>query len=250
MAYLRNTDWLTEVSRGNVPDAIRLTKSGINNDVDTGTSPEDIWDGGGVWVAPTTSRIHAIVSTSVNDTSAGTGARTIYIRGISGGNITTETVTLNGTTPVNTVNSYTMIDYMYVATSGSGETNAGVITATAATDATITAQINVNGTNQTQMAITQVPTGYSYYVYNWDSEMYQATATSTADIYFKTKLTGGVWLTRRVSFLSNSGNSAKDDNFAPPLKIEAGSYVKVTCNSVSANNTTISASINGALILD
>lgn len=247
MTYIPNNDFFLEVSKGNVSKHLRLNKSGFNADIDV-ASGEDIWDGGGNWVAPTTDRIHAIVSSSVNDTSAGTGARTLSIRGISSGNITIETITLNGTTPVNTVNSYSIIDYMYILTAGPGETNSGIITATAAVDATVTAQINVNGTNQTQMAITQVPNGYKYYISDWDCEMYQATATSTADIYFQTKSPGGVWLTRRISYLSNSGNSSKEDIFKPQIQILEGSYVKIRCESVSSNNTKVEGYFNGILV--
>lgn len=253
MAYnntvLENLDFFTEISRGNKAGMIRLNKSGKNNDIDTGAA-EDIWDNGGTWVAPTVSRIHALVSTSVNDTSAGTGARTILLRGISGGNITTETVTLNGTNPVNTVNSYTMIDYMKVNTAGSLGYNDGVITASAASDTTITAQINADQTNQTQMAITQVPSGYSLYIYDWDCEMYQSTATSTADVALYTKEPNGVWLERRISLLSNTGNSSKEDTFTPPLVIPALSFVKIRCTSVSNNNTKVEGFFNAALIAD
>lgn len=245
---LYNRDWQTEVSRGRIPGAIRLNKSGLNNDVDTAAG-EDVWDGGGDWTEPTADRIHAIVSSAVTDTSLGAGARTVFIRGISGGNITTETVTLNGASPVNTVNAYSIIDYMYVATAGGG-TNDGAITATAATDGTVTARINVDGTNQTQMCITKVPTGYSYYIYNWECEMYNSNASSSAEISLQTKFSGGVWLTRRVSYLSNSGDSHKMETFDPPLVIPSGALVKIRCTSVTNNNTKVSGYFNGVLILD
>jgi len=53
---------------------------------------------------PTSSSVLAIVSGSTSDTT-----QTIFIRGISGGSEVTESVTLTGTTPVNSVNSYTRI---------------------------------------------------------------------------------------------------------------------------------------------
>lgn len=248
MTYIKTTDWLTEVSRGNVTGAIRLNKSGWNHDIDTGTS-EDLWDGTNTWVAPTADRVHSIVSTNTNDTAAGTGARTLFVRGISGVAITTEIISLNGTTPVNTVNAYSIIDYMYINTVGSGATNAGVITATSAVDATITAQINVDNTNQTQMAITQVPNGYNYYLYNWACDMYNSNASSSCEVWLQTKLNSGApWLTRRISFLSNSGDSNKTEHFAPPLVIPEGAYIKIRAGEVSNNNTKVSGYFNGVLI--
>lgn len=72
----------------------------------------------------------SIVSTSVNDTSAGTGARTILITYLSTDMSTykTDTVTLNGTTAVNTnATDIALIERMVVATNGSGGGNAGTI---------------------------------------------------------------------------------------------------------------------------
>ena len=53
---------------------------------------------------PTASSALAIVSSSTADTT-----QSILVRGISGGVELTETVTLNGTTPANTANSYTRV---------------------------------------------------------------------------------------------------------------------------------------------
>lgn len=75
-------------------------------------------------------------SASVNDTSAGTGARTVVITyyDASGNGPFTETITLNGTTAVNTVSTtICFIESMVITTVGSGGTNAGVITLFAST---------------------------------------------------------------------------------------------------------------------
>ena len=106
---------------------------------------ETIWDGGGSgsigdWVPPTATRIHDIVSDDANDTIAGSGARVVLVSGISGGLITTELISMNGVTPVPTVNSYTMIHQIAVVVFGTvtGGVNAGEIRATAQTDSTVT----------------------------------------------------------------------------------------------------------------
>lgn len=44
-----------------------IDKFGRNPEIDTNTDPEDIWDGGGLWVPPTASRTHALTSSSVED---------------------------------------------------------------------------------------------------------------------------------------------------------------------------------------
>lgn len=72
----------------------------------------------------------SIVSTSANDAAAGTGARTVTIKyfdaSLNGPYF--ETVTLNGTTPVNTVaTNVCYIDDLRVMTVGSGGVNAGIL---------------------------------------------------------------------------------------------------------------------------
>ena len=82
-----------------------------------------------------------------------------------------ETLTLNGTTNVPTVNQYLRINSMFVAT-GSATNPAGVITLK---NSTVTyAQINTavfNGVTssigQTQMAVYTVPAGYTFYGYRY-----------------------------------------------------------------------------------
>lgn len=72
-----------------------------------------------------------LVSASAADAAAGTGARTVRIVYFdqTGAGPFTETVTLNGTTPVNTVGTnLCFIEEMQVITAGSGGTNAGIIT--------------------------------------------------------------------------------------------------------------------------
>lgn len=72
----------------------------------------------------------SIRSTSANDTSAGTGARTVKITyyDASGNGPLTETVTMNGVSNVNTSNTnIALIEKMEVVTVGSGGGNAGTI---------------------------------------------------------------------------------------------------------------------------
>ena len=82
------------------------------------------------YVEPTAAAQRSIKSASANDTSAGTGARTVEITYFdnTGTGPLTETVTLNGTTAVNTVaTNIRFIESMVVKTAGSLLTNAGVL---------------------------------------------------------------------------------------------------------------------------
>jgi hypothetical protein len=79
----------------------------------------------------TTNGQRSIASASVNDTAAGTGARTLKITYFdqTGAGPFTETMTLNGTTRVNTVaTNICFIEQMEVLTAGSTGSNVGIIT--------------------------------------------------------------------------------------------------------------------------
>lgn len=217
-------------------------KFGRNTDIDIGT--EDLWIVGGTWVAPTTNRIHDIVSSDVNDTAAGTGARTVYIEGLNSSyNITTETITLNGAVNVPTVNSYVIIHRMYVLTSGSGGTNAGNITATAQTDATITCRI-ATGKAQTQLAIFQVPANKTAYLLNY----YGSITTGTAlDLELYIKPFGGTYNLKNTLGLNVASTSSDEHRFLVPMKITEKSIIKLS-GTATANNTTVTGGFDFILI--
>lgn len=87
---------------------------------------------------PTAAQVHTLVSTSTDDTtSGGDGARTVLVTGLNSSyEVQTESVILNGTTDVDTVNSYIRINRLEVASAGDDGVNAGVISCTAKTDTT------------------------------------------------------------------------------------------------------------------
>lgn len=111
----------------------------------------------------TTNAQRSIASSSANDTAAGTGARTVTITYLdqTGAGPFTETITLNGTTYVNTTNTnICYIENIQVTTAGSTGSNAGILTLKAATAGGGATIGTVNATdNQTFWAHHYVPTG-------------------------------------------------------------------------------------------
>lgn len=242
--YVMAMDYHAETAAGNVSGASALNKFGKNPDVDT-AAPEDVWDGGGTWVAPTQARLHNLVSDSANDTSAGTGARTVSVLGLDANYAEiTETVTLAGLTPVPTVNSYIIIYRMIVLSAGSGGVNAGNITATAQTDATITAQIST-GYNQTLMAIWQVPAGKTLLLNSYYASMNGTTAATSVDIRLWAKPFGQTWQTKHVLGLISTGTSYMLHEFCPPLKFAEKTLIRIQAADASANNVDVSAGFDG-----
>ncbi len=72
-----------------------------------------------------------LVSTSASDSASGTGVRTVLVHGIDINNKSVgETIALNGTTPVNTVNTFIRADALFAMTVGSNGFAVGTITLT------------------------------------------------------------------------------------------------------------------------
>lgn len=250
MTYIKTTDFNLEIAKGNVTKHSLITKFGFNDDVDTGTLPEDLWGTTGVYVQPTVARIHDFTSTSVNDTSAGTGARTILIRGINSSyNAQSETITLNGTSNVPTVNSYFHIHLVQVLTAGSTGNNVGLITGTAQTDATLTINV-LAGNNQSVSSIYMVPTGYKAYLMRLSSRMNNSVANTSATVQLLNKPFGGVYQLKTQAGLNNSGSSFVNVVFEAPFILQAKSITKLSCSSVSNSNTTIEGEYDLILVQD
>lgn len=104
----------------------------------------------------------ALSSSSANDTAiAGSGARVVFITGLDlNYNPISETVALNGVTPVNTANSYLRINNAYVVVSGSfASTNAGNISIVANSNSANLGIIRT-GVGRVANAVYTVPNGF------------------------------------------------------------------------------------------
>lgn len=110
----------------------------------------------------------SIVSANAADSAAGTGARTVTLTWLDQNfnGPYSETITLNGTTPVNTVaTNICYIQEMRVATAGSGGQNAGVISLKAATSGGGTTIASIaTGDNRIFYAMHYVPDGKITYI--------------------------------------------------------------------------------------
>lgn len=124
---VNSLNYFLEAARGRITGHEIVIVKGWNSSI--GTSPETIG------VRSTSVRNYQssattvqISSSSANDTAAGTGARTLTLKGLNGSlDEVSETITLNGQTVVDSVNSYLYINSLKVLTTGSGLQAAGNI---------------------------------------------------------------------------------------------------------------------------
>ncbi len=229
-------------------DSNIVNKFGRNPDIDGGA--EDIWDGGGDWVAPTEARIHAIVSSSTSDDLVGVGAQQVKVWGLTSWSAdeVSETVDMDGTTPANTTNSYVIIHRMSVVANGGTSVNVGTITATAATDGTVTAQINA-GYGQTQMAVYGVPSTKWLYLDNYYAGILRNTS-ALCDMELRVNSHPDTELVGYTLKHSMSANTAGSTNVIMPLpgfRVVGPAIVKLRA-STSTTNCDVIGGFNGVLL--
>lgn len=119
----------SDVARGKVPGATVFGAYGKH--VATGAESGILWPGGVYTLPPAAGVQMSIVSSSPNDTAAGTGIRTLEIHCLLD-DLTEydETIVLNGTTPVLTVaTNIRFIQCQHMVTYGTLKAAAGTITA-------------------------------------------------------------------------------------------------------------------------
>lgn len=159
-----------DVSRGKYPGLTVVHKFGRNEAVGTTIEPITL---GGTYQTPSVLTSLEVLSSSADDTAAGSGARTVVVNGLSTGwREIEETVTLNGTTPVALTNQFYRIFRVRLATSGTYATqtspsHAGTITVRTAGAGATWAVVNdttIFAKGQSQIGAYTVPAGYTAYV--------------------------------------------------------------------------------------
>ena len=158
LATARSDFWI-EVGKGNIEGYTPVFFTGYNEDL---PATEAIIRPSGGLVTPILTAVTLdIVSDDANDTSAGTGARTILIIGLDDNlDEQSEVVTLNGTTVVTTALSYRAINFMQNATAGSNNVNIGSITAKDGSN--LVSEI-APGDGRALQAIGTIPNGKSWF---------------------------------------------------------------------------------------
>lgn len=226
------TDIATATVLDWVPTVQVINKFGRNIDVDTGTVPEDVWNGGGVYTGFPTGAPEEfeVFSSSASDTGVLTFT---YLESSSSFAYKQASVTLNGTTPVPTgITGFRMHTARYA--SGNPTTfNIGTITLRhRTTTANIFCQMPI-GRSQTNVSAYTVPSGHTASLKRLFCRVVGATAGYVE---------GALWVRTNGGSprLRRPFTSAQQDHFEEfiegGLSIEANSDIIVRITAASANN--------------
>lgn len=219
------------IAQGLIQGETIVNKFGRNPDIDTASTPEDVWNGGGEYTGfPSSAETVNCVSSSANDTSSGTGARTVRVTGLNENwDITTEVITLNGTSASsNTSNQFLRIHTAQVLTVGSGGVNAGTITCRQSTTTTNIFFVMPVGLNQTYVSAYTVPRGKTAYLKRIFSQIRGNT---------NARASGGPFRARRP--FDVVGSAPLGNDVEGGLIFSEKSDIVIRISSVSANDTEV-----------
>jgi hypothetical protein len=225
-----------QVARGQIQGHRNVTVFGFNPDVDT--TQVSVWPLPSLITFPASAIQMTVSSTSANDTSAGTGARTVVVQGLDANyNEVTETVTLNGQTAVTMTASLLRVNYAYVATAGSGNSAAGDIyigtgTVTAGVPATTYDIIKFDYNNTTTGSYT-IPAGYTGYV---SQGLFSSGQSGGSNQVQGRLLTRGTNNIRMTAALTTLNNGVANYVFEYPLAVPEKTTIEATAIGSSSNN--------------
>ena len=236
------------ISRGHTLGYRTLYKFGYNPDVNG--DEETVWEQGGDYPWLDSAVTMFVSSTSVNDTSGGSGANTILIQGLDENYVEIEeTVTLNGQTQVTTQLSYLRIYRAFVTLAGSSGTSGGIIYvgSSGATggvpNGTVYANLSIG--NQTQIAAYTVPAGHTLYLDEINITAALNIANKRVNASFHTRDFGSnVFRTRFINVLQSS---QLKQLFKYPQDFAEKTDVEIRVSTNTSNNP-IAASFQGVLI--
>jgi len=154
-----NIPYYLAVAQGLIPNTSQVNIFAFSDSVKT--TFYTLWELTGTtqYAFPASAVTMTLASTSALDNTRAT----ILINGIdSSWNLISETIALNGTSNVTTVNSYLRINNMIMTSTGTGQTtNVGTITAK---NSGITYSVISIGVGRSQAAVYSVPNGYTMYI--------------------------------------------------------------------------------------
>jgi hypothetical protein len=226
-----------QVARGQIPWHESKAVFGYNGDVDTAV--ETVWPNGGILQFTAAPLQLSVSSNNANDTSNGTGARTIYLEGLDANhNSISETVSLTGQTAVTTTKSYLHINNCYVATAGSLNSAAGTIyfgtgTVTTGVPATIYDVIEYDYNARITGSYT-VPAGYTAYITQGLFSSGQSSGTGPVTGRLMTRGTDNI---RRTAAVTTVNNNAADYLFEYPLAVPEKTTIEAQAVGTGNNNT-------------
>jgi len=231
-----NSSFELAVTMGQVPGYSTIDKFGENPDIDTDSAPEDIWEGGGLYTydADGTAPIVSLASDDAADTEP------VLVQGLDiEGNEVVQVITLQGTTRTALTTPlwrvYRMSNEGTSDLAGTVFCYTGTGTVPSIGDSEVRAVID-NGNNQTLMCTYTIPKGKIGFLYRGELGMSRSRSTGAAQAAYYSRRYGKVFKIKKRVDITNQGSSIFQDRRSFPDVIPALTDIRLSVESVSANN--------------
>lgn len=237
----RGMPWATAVAHNLVPGCSRVSALGTNP---TTAAGESFWYGSSAYPWIPSARTLEIVSNSANDAAAGTGTRTVLVRGLDVNfNPITEVVTMNGLTPVPLVNTYMRVQQAISASAGSLLVNAGTIsirdTGAGTTRAVIPIVLAGFGIGVTSQSAYTVPAGFTLEIQSIMLSINRTGASANNNVtirnYFYNNVTGAALYPLSFATSSNGPYRHEAGDGYPVLTVNEKTDVDFVCTDVTSS---------------
>lgn len=230
------------IASGRAVKYSHINKFGFNDTV--GTSWEPIQVGSANFTYPTTAAVASAVSTSSNDTSAGTGARTLSIQGLDENyNQYTETISLNGQSAVTTTGTFIRVFRARVETAGSGAASAGNITISVGGNTLAT--IDNDYDNQTLQAAYTIPARHRGYLIRMQATSTKDNKAAMVGMFAKPNGTDTVFTVKQL--IEVYRNSVVVD-FPIPLEFDEKTDLELRGLNLNSGNVSIGGTFDLILV--
>lgn len=249
---LQNPNFNIQASLGKIEGVSTISKFGENPDVDTGTTPEEIWSYGGVYTFSTSADIDTISSSNVNDN------QDIVVVGQDINHVEiVQTATLDGqnkvllTTPLYRIyrvfnNNGTNLEgdvYVYVDDT--------IVDGVPQTPTKVRAMISTiispaKPDNQSMMLVYTVPAGKTL-VYVEGYIALSRGQAGAADFILQSRLKDKVFRTKRRISLNSQGTGTWRAVYPVARVVPEKTDIVFSCVNVTANNIGVSGGFEGFL---
>jgi hypothetical protein len=199
--------------------------SSTNPDVDVSATAEHIWPTGGAYTYRTSAAVIPFASAEAADIT-----QTVTVTGLNSAYaLISETITLNGTTTVNTVNSYLRVHSVELSAAAAGAVTGGTIITIAA------------GALRWDAAIYTVPAGHIAYLVNVSAAVIADTAE--VEVLARYRTNGAPFRNAHVSVITELNNL--DHTFSAPVYLPE----KTDIDLQAVNSSVANARVHGSFEL-
>jgi hypothetical protein len=249
---INSRSFYLKVAMGEIAGYSFIEKFGENPQVDTATTPEDVWDEGGEYTFSTTAAIDSLSSDDIGDTDID-----ITVVGLdTDWNEVTQTIPTDAVDGRTRVALTTNLLRFFRAFNANGVELLGnvyvyentALTLGKPTDVTkIRGKIQI-GHGQTLMAIYSIPAGHTGYFLKGYVGLTTGVTSRSAALTWNARLLGGVFRTQSAIGLSSGGSSTWQYEYPVPVSVPEKSDIKISCTDVGANSTAVSGGFTILLV--